>query len=85
VRYLAEQVGITEVYAQKSPEDKLAICVSWAGYTGPSEALKEWRAAPIAHNRVFTTGSLFLRYGCWRSAQGLRTAFLSDAAKNTRS
>ena len=25
VRYLAEQVGITEVYAQKSPEDKLAI------------------------------------------------------------
>ena len=25
VRYLAEQVGITEIYAQKSPEDKLAI------------------------------------------------------------
>jgi heavy metal translocating P-type ATPase len=25
VRYLAEQVGITEVYAQKSPEEKLAI------------------------------------------------------------
>ena len=25
VRYLAEQVGITEVYAQKTPEDKLAI------------------------------------------------------------
>lgn len=25
VRYLAEQVGITEVYAQKDPEDKLAI------------------------------------------------------------
>jgi len=24
-RYLAEQVGITEIYAQKSPEDKLAI------------------------------------------------------------
>jgi ATPase, P-type (transporting), HAD superfamily, subfamily IC len=25
VRYLAEQVGITEIYAQKSPEEKLAI------------------------------------------------------------
>ena len=25
VRYLAEQVGISEIYAQKSPEDKLAI------------------------------------------------------------
>ena len=25
VRYLAEQVGVTEVYAQKSPEEKLAI------------------------------------------------------------
>ena len=25
VRYLAEQVGITQIYAQKSPEDKLAI------------------------------------------------------------
>ena len=25
VRYLAEQVGITEVYAQKNPEEKLAI------------------------------------------------------------
>src|SRR6187549_2624609 len=25
VRYLAEQVGITEVHAQKSPEEKLAI------------------------------------------------------------
>ncbi len=25
VRYLAEQVGITEIYAQQSPEDKLAI------------------------------------------------------------
>ena len=25
VRYLAEQVGITEIYAQKSPEDKLTI------------------------------------------------------------
>ncbi len=25
VRYLAEQVGITEIYAEKSPEDKLAI------------------------------------------------------------
>jgi heavy metal translocating P-type ATPase len=25
VRYLAEQVGITEIYSQKSPEDKLAI------------------------------------------------------------
>jgi len=24
-RYLAEQVGITEIYAQKSPEEKLAI------------------------------------------------------------
>jgi P-type E1-E2 ATPase len=24
-RYLAEQVGITEIYAQRSPEDKLAI------------------------------------------------------------
>ena len=25
VRYLAEQVGITEIYAEKSPENKLAI------------------------------------------------------------
>lgn len=25
VRYLAEQVGITEIYAEKSPEDKLAM------------------------------------------------------------
>ena len=25
VRYLAEQVGITEIQAQKSPEEKLAI------------------------------------------------------------
>ncbi len=25
VRYLAEQVGITDIYAQKSPEEKLAI------------------------------------------------------------
>ena len=25
VRYLAEQVGITGIYAQKSPEDKLTI------------------------------------------------------------
>ena len=25
VRYLAEQVGITEIHAQKSPEEKLAI------------------------------------------------------------
>ena len=25
VRYLADQVGITEIYAQKSPEEKLAI------------------------------------------------------------
>ena len=27
--------------------------VDWAGYAGPSEALKKWWAAPIAHNRVF--------------------------------
>ena len=25
VRYLAEQVGITEIHAEKSPEEKLAI------------------------------------------------------------
>ena len=25
VRYLAEQVGITDIHAQKSPEEKLAI------------------------------------------------------------
>jgi cation transport ATPase len=25
VRYLAEQVGITEIHAQKSPEEKLAL------------------------------------------------------------
>ena len=25
VRYLAEQVGITEIFAQKTPEEKLAI------------------------------------------------------------